>query len=73
MEKVFIADLKLLFRILAISEIVRCLRSGGRACITVWSLEQTKDDVVSDYLKMRSNKTKVQVRIAKKNFFNMCC
>uniref|UniRef100_A0A0N5AW43 tRNA (carboxymethyluridine(34)-5-O)-methyltransferase n=1 Tax=Syphacia muris TaxID=451379 RepID=A0A0N5AW43_9BILA len=47
-------------RIAAIQELLRCLRKGGRICITVWSFEQRRGKFVSEYLKMRSKKRNVQ-------------
>ncbi|VDN31526.1 unnamed protein product [Cylicostephanus goldi] len=38
-----------------ISEILRVLKPGGRACITVWSMDQSN----SQYAKMRDNKDSV--------------
>ncbi|KIH66033.1 methyltransferase domain protein [Ancylostoma duodenale] len=38
-----------------ISEILRVLKAGGRACITVWSMDQSN----SEYAKMRDNKDSV--------------
>lgn len=45
----------------AIEELLRVLTVGGRACITVWAMEQTHNNVVSEYLKMRGKKCHVQV------------
>ncbi|KHN73841.1 Alkylated DNA repair protein alkB -like protein 8 [Toxocara canis] len=45
----------------AIEELMRILRIGGCACVTVWAMEQTHDNVVSEYLKMRGNKCHVQM------------
>ncbi|KAI1729842.1 2OG-Fe(II) oxygenase superfamily domain-containing protein [Ditylenchus destructor] len=44
-------------RIKALSEILRVLRAGGKACVTVWSMEQSLDEQESAYAKMRSRKT----------------
>ncbi|KAI1717263.1 2OG-Fe(II) oxygenase superfamily domain-containing protein [Ditylenchus destructor] len=41
----------------ALSEILRVLRAGGKACVTVWSMEQSLDEQESAYAKMRSRKT----------------
>ncbi|VDK53768.1 unnamed protein product [Anisakis simplex] len=45
----------------AIEELMRILRVEGRACVSVWAMEQTHNDVVSEYLKMRGNKSHVQM------------
>uniref|UniRef100_A0A0M3ILZ5 Methyltransf_11 domain-containing protein n=1 Tax=Ascaris lumbricoides TaxID=6252 RepID=A0A0M3ILZ5_ASCLU len=48
-------------RMRAIEELLRVLTIGGRACITVWAMEQTHNNVVSEYLKMRGKKCHVQM------------
>ncbi|CAI4230741.1 unnamed protein product [Auanema sp. JU1783] len=40
-----------------IKEILRVLKPGGRACITVWSMDQSD----SEYAKMRNNKDETEV------------
>ncbi|VDK83864.1 unnamed protein product [Litomosoides sigmodontis] len=47
-------------RFRAIQEIMRVLKTGGRACITVWAYEQNLCDGPSEYLKMRQKKRDVQ-------------
>uniref|UniRef100_A0A914YMK0 tRNA (carboxymethyluridine(34)-5-O)-methyltransferase n=1 Tax=Panagrolaimus superbus TaxID=310955 RepID=A0A914YMK0_9BILA len=46
----------------AIAEISRVLTSGGKAFITVWSIDQKTDGQMSAYAKMRSNKEPTEMK-----------
>uniref|UniRef100_A0AC35EVJ8 Alkylated DNA repair protein alkB homolog 8 n=1 Tax=Panagrolaimus sp. PS1159 TaxID=55785 RepID=A0AC35EVJ8_9BILA len=46
----------------AIAEISRVLLSGGKALITVWSIDQKTDGEMSAYAKMRANKEPTEMK-----------